>query len=130
MIYLDVTDSCKSPMNTGIQRVVRGLFRALKAAGLPATPLLWDAKLGNYCALSQEERLFLEQPFATNPGRGLAEPGRAVNRIPVLSQLKRQLAHRRNRVDLGLILNDADRMFVPQIFRDRRGVYLSELAQT
>ena len=120
MIYLDVTDSCKSPMNTGIQRVVRGLFRALCAVENPLTPVLWEPNLKRYCALSKRERGFLETPFAGRSGRTLSQPSRSANPIPVWSKLARQFAHRRNRLDLAARLKSFDCVLVPQIFRDDR----------
>lgn len=127
MIYVDVTDSCKSPMNTGIQRVVRGLFRALCAAENSLTPVLWEPKLKSYCALSKRERGFLETPFAGHGGKALSQPSRSANPIPVWSKLARQLAHRRNRLDLAGQLTSTARILVPQIFRDGRGEYVTAL---
>ncbi|HWF17881.1 MAG TPA: glycosyltransferase [Verrucomicrobiae bacterium] len=129
MIYLDVTDSCKSPLNTGIQRVVRGLFRALCYANLPVTPMLWEPGLGSYCALSARERGFLEAPFAARNRKALAQPARAANPIPVWSKFARQLTHRRNRLDLAARLEKNDSILVPQIFRDGRGACVASLGR-
>jgi len=130
MIYLDVTDSCRSPMNTGIQRVVRGLFRALCQADLPITPILWEPKLAGYCALSKRERGFLEAPFARASGRkALSQPSRSANPIPVWSKFVRQLAHRRNRLDMEARLKSCDAVLVPQVFRDGRGACVAALGK-
>ena len=126
MLYLDVTSSCKSPMNTGVQRVVRELFRAL-AAVLPVTPLIWDPGLRAYCTLSRRERGFLERPFAAGAAPE-AEPGRRANPVPVWSKFARRLTHRFNRLDLPALLTAADTLFVPEIFQDNRVPWLTALA--
>ena len=126
VIYLDVTSSCKSPMNTGVQRVVRALFRALSALA-PVTPLVWDPGLATYCTLSRRERGFLEHPFRRTRG-GDAEPGRRANPIPLWSKLARRLTHRWHRLDLPAVLTAADALFVPEIFQDNRVTWLAQLA--
>ena len=128
VIYLDVTSSCKSPMNTGVQRVVRGLYRAL-AAVTPVTPVLWDPRLAAYCTLSRRERGFLENPFGEKVKQnvGDAEPGRRANPVPVWSKLARAWTHRRNQINLPARLTDADTLFVPEIFQDNRVGWLATL---
>ncbi len=126
VLYLDVTSSCKSPMNTGVQRVVRGLHRALSAL-VPVTPLVWDPALASYCTLSRRERGFLENPFA---GRAAAdaEPGRRANAVPLWSRFIRTVNHRRNRLELPARLTAADTLLVPEIFQDNRVAWLETLA--
>ena len=126
MLYLDVTSSSKSPLNTGVQRVVRELSRAL-AALTPVTPLVWDPALLAYCTLSRRERGFLENPFPSRRASGDSEPGRRANPIPLWSKLARRLSHRRNRLDLPAILTAADTLFVPEIFQDNRVDWLANL---
>ena len=128
MIYVDVTSSCKSPMNTGVQRVVRGLFRAMTASGLPVLPLAWEPRLKSYCTLSPRERGFLERPFGAAQTRNAHdEPGRRANPIPVWSKLWRQVRRSRSRCDLQARLTAADILFVPEIFQDNRIGWLSHL---
>ena len=127
MIYLDVTSSCKSPLNTGVQRVVRGLFRSLSAI-TPITPLVWDPGLETYCKLSGRERGFLTNPFAGAGEAGDAEPGRRANPIPFWSKFKRRASHRWNRLDLPAVLTSRDTLFVPEIFQDNRVQWLARLA--
>ena len=112
-------------MNTGVQRVVRALHRALSAL-VPVTPLIWDPALASYCTLSRRERGFLEHPFA---GRAAddAEPGRRANRVPLWSRFVRTVSHRRNRLDLPARLTAADTLFVPEIFQDNRVAFFGGL---
>ena len=123
MIYIDVTSSCKSPMNTGVQRVVRELHRTLAGAA-EITSLIWDPQLRTYCRLSKRERGFLTTPFARSAGKPDAEPGRRANPVPVLSKWRRALTHRRNRLSFPQILTKEDTVFVPEIFQDNRVTFL------
>ena len=112
-------------MNTGVQRVVRGLHRALGVL-LPVTPLVWDPALASYCTLSRRERGFLEDPFAGRAAAAAA-PGRRANAVPLWSKLVRTLSHRRHRLDLSARLTAADTLFVPEIFQDNRVTWLEAL---
>ena len=129
VIYLDVTSSCKSPMNTGVQRVVRELYRSLRAVA-EVTPVLWDPQLATYCTLAHRERKFLEAPFASarELQGGDAEPGRRANPVPLWSKFARSVLHRRNRIDLPARLTTSDTLFVPEIFQDTRTQWLTCLA--
>lgn len=120
MIYLDVTSSCKSPVNTGVQRAVRGIFRSLSQAGAPVTPLAWDRRLAAYCALSRRERGFLEAPFRS-AGRAEATPGRHANPAGVFSRIARTV--RRPWMRVHPRANDT--LFVPEIFQDNRAAFLA-----
>lgn len=113
-------------MNTGVQRIVRELFRSLSAAA-PVTPLVWDPGLVSYCTLSTRERGFLERPFAGRNHPGDAEPGRRANPVPLWSKLARRFVHGRNRLDLPARLTAADTLFVPEIFQDNRTAWLEAL---
>lgn len=120
---MDVTSSCKSPMNTGVQRIVRNLHRVL-AARTPVTPLVWDPALEAYCTLSPRERGFLGHPFGTGAAAD-AEPGRRANPVPFWSKFLRRVVHRRNRVDLLAAMSADDTLFVPEIFQDNRAAWLA-----
>jgi glycosyltransferase involved in cell wall biosynthesis len=117
MLYLDVTSSCKSPMNTGVQRVVRALHRAFKER-TEVRPMIWDDQLGSYCALSGREQAFLERTNASEFGPA-AEPEHAANLWP-WSKIQRHFAHRLNRLDLPARWQSGDALFIPEIFQDRR----------
>jgi glycosyltransferase involved in cell wall biosynthesis len=136
MIYLDVTSSCKSPMNTGVQRVVREIFRSL-AAIAPVQPVLWDPGLASYCTLSAREHRFLVAPFKSlprpdgpaTPVAGDAEPGRRANPVPLWSKFARSLVHRWHRLDLVAAAGAGHTLFVPEIFQDNRLDWLEARAQ-
>lgn len=127
MIWIDVTSSCKSPLNTGVQRVVRSLFRALGALRPgQLTPLVWDEPLQSYARLGPRELRFLTDAFAES-GAASAEPERRANRSP-LSRFLRHLGHRARRLELGRALDAGDVFFCPEIFQDGRTRYLPALA--
>ena len=113
-------------MNTGVQRVVRALHRAIVTL-VPVTPLIWDPALASYCTLSRRERGFLENPFAGRAAAA-AEPGRRANRVPLWSRFVRPVCHRRNRLNLPARLTPGDTLFVPEIFQDNRVAWLEALS--
>jgi glycosyltransferase involved in cell wall biosynthesis len=116
-------------MNTGVQRVVREVFRNL-AALTPVTPVLWDPGLASYCTLSARERKFLETPFGRDGrSRGEAEPGRRANRVPFWSKFVRRVVHWRHRFDLAARATPSDTLFVPEIFQDNRLDWLEARAR-
>lgn len=118
MIYLDATSSCKSPVNTGVQRAVRGIYRSLVQAGAPVTPIVWDPGLASYCALSRRELGFLEAPFRS-VGGSEAVPGRHANPAGVFSKIARSARRRWTRVEPSA----GDTLFVPEIFQDNRSAF-------
>jgi len=122
-LFLDVTSSCKSPLNTGVQRVVRGIHREL-SAHFEVVPLIWSPGHQSYCRLSERERGFLENPFAQ--AKSSAVPDRQ-GRGPFWVEWWRHHRKGQNKVDLkspefGEIL-----LFVPEIFQDNRIGYFKTL---
>ncbi|MGO9610828.1 MAG: glycosyltransferase [Verrucomicrobiia bacterium] len=117
MLYLDVTSSCKSPMNTGVQRMVRGMFAGI-GRRLPVTPLLWNPKLNSYCHLSESELRFLTEPFARHRDAS-AKPESLSASFP-WSKTVRHLRHRKRRVALDAEAKLTDILVVPEIFQDNR----------
>ena len=61
-IFIDVTSSCRSGQNTGMQRMTRRIFAELSQR-LDVRPISWNT-IGNfYVDLGQTERRFLTHPF-------------------------------------------------------------------
>jgi glycosyltransferase involved in cell wall biosynthesis len=117
VLYVDVTSSCKSPMNTGVQRMVRGMVAAL-ARRTGVTPLLWSPRLNSYCRLATPELRFLTQPFAHHP-LASAKPEQLSARFP-WSKTARHLRHRKRRLALETATTGDDVLLVPEIFQDNR----------
>ena len=72
MIFIDVTGACKSPKNTGMQRITRHIFRRL-AARVLTTGICWNLVGNRYQYLGERERDVLERPFEVL-GRPSARP--------------------------------------------------------
>ena len=117
VLYLDVTSSCKSPLNTGIQRMVRGLYAGLSRR-LDVTPLLWSPRLNSYCRLSDHERRFLIEPFARHH-QASATPETLAAPFP-WSKTLRLIRHHWHRFPLEEVARPTDILFVPEIFQDNR----------
>jgi glycosyltransferase involved in cell wall biosynthesis len=126
MLFVDVTSSCKSPLNTGVQRVVRALYKALCPIA-EVQPLIWDDQLKSYCRLSAREQAFLSRANARD-FEPAGQPEYAANPWP-WSKVQRHFAHRLNRLDLIVKLGPHDALFVPEIFQDRRVEWLPQLHQ-
>jgi len=114
-------------MNTGVQRMVRGLFAAL-GRRTQVTPLLWSPRLNAYCQLSTDELQFLVEPFAEHP-EASARPEALATPFP-WSKAARHLRHRKRRVALDATATSSDVLFVPEIFQDNRVRKLPTLKTT
>jgi glycosyltransferase involved in cell wall biosynthesis len=124
MLYMDVTSSCKSPLNTGVQRVVRGIYAGLRGR-VPVTPLLWSDGWKTYCRLASKEERFLTAPFHQYR-RPNARP--ETLGVPFIwSKTVRHLRQRRARVRLEESATPDDVLFVPEIFQDERTGRLAEI---
>jgi len=126
VLYLDVTSSCKSPLNTGVQRVVRGMYRVLSAR-TDVTPLLWSDGWEAYCRLGERQHEYLTAPFrnygaATDRPEALAAPS-------FWAGASRHWSHRSRRVRLEDIATLDDALLVPEIFQDCRTKRLSTVHQ-
>src|SRR6476646_7430839 len=121
-ILIDVTSSCQSARNSGIQRITRQLFAEL-AARVPVTPLCWN-RLGNFY-----QRLGLrEMEYLTTPFRRYNGPiGHPHAREDLTHEFLRLL--RNGSVDMLNLLRDDDVIFVPGTFIDRRMQKLPEMAR-
>lgn len=114
MVFIDVSGACKSPRNTGIQRVTRNICRELREH-LPTTPISWNRVGNRYQLLGQRERNLLEQSFKVSSGP-IARP--EIRGENFFAELHRQFFR------AGIRLNDKlgadDVLLVPDIYRDGR----------
>jgi glycosyltransferase involved in cell wall biosynthesis len=62
-IFLDVTGSCRSAKNTGVQRVTRGIYAEL-ATRASVTAVCWNRVGGFYHLLGESELEYLIAPFS------------------------------------------------------------------
>lgn len=104
-------------MNTGVQRVVRGLWAGLRRQ-IEVTPLIWIPKLDSYCRLDEEEQRFLESPFARHE-KACATPEELSSPFP-WSHALRFFRHKKNCICLATEATPHDTLLVPEIFQDNR----------
>jgi glycosyltransferase involved in cell wall biosynthesis len=64
-IFIDVTSSCRSVQNTGMQRMTRRIFAELSKRA-PVTPICWNQIGRFYQRLGAVERKLLARPFDIN----------------------------------------------------------------
>lgn len=64
--WIDVTNTCKTPLNTGVPRTVRGVYSLLKTQG-EVIPLRWDNLRKRYCRLTSTELKALEGDLEARP---------------------------------------------------------------
>ena len=124
-IFIDVTSSCRSGQNTGMQRMTRRIFAELSQR-LDVRPISWNT-IGNfYVDLGQTELRFLTRPFA---GQATAATRPEWRGEDPFTEFYRSLV--RPRINLEQEIGDDDVFLVPDIFRDRRHELLrSFLART
>jgi len=110
-------------MNTGVQRVARRLYEALRQHG-PVTPMLWIPSLSAYCRPAQAEQDYLERPFH---GQDKPTPSPERTLAPVFwAEMLRHLRHRHNRFHWQAEAGANDILLVPDIFQDNRRDILSQ----
>jgi glycosyltransferase involved in cell wall biosynthesis len=114
MIFVDVTGACKSPKNTGIQRITRHIFRHLTER-VPTTAICWNAVGNRYQHLGRREREVLEQPFQVL-SRPTSRP--EIRGEHFLAELHRQFF--RKSMSLQKELAPGDVFLIPDIYRDGR----------
>jgi len=113
-VFVDVTSACRSPQNTGMQRMTRKIFAELNER-LNVQPISWN-KVGNiYTELGEQEFRFLTRPFESH-SHGASRP--EWRGEDPLTEFYRML--RRRRVQLEKTIASDDIFLVPDIFRDRR----------
>lgn len=119
MIYMDVSLACHSPLNSGLQRVIRGLYRHLIRT-VPVTPLVWDRWIRSYCFLSKSELGMLESPFDGVTDEAIRDPAEFGNSKSRLQKVRRRVMHWRSRARLAKCMTPLDILFLPEFFPDGR----------
>jgi glycosyltransferase involved in cell wall biosynthesis len=125
MIYLDVTGACRLPLQTGIPRVTRALYRLLRDSAVALQPIAWQPFLFGYTEISPRARGLLENPFL--PGADPARTPRDAT-VPILkAALTDLLVCLPRRVALRSRLQPGDTLLLTSIFPDNRLSYLRRL---
>ena len=113
-LFIDVTSSCRSSQNTGMQRMTRRIFAELNQR-LDVRPISWNTIGSFYTELGPRELQLLTRPFAARSGAMAHPEWRGEDPFTELFR-----AVRRRRFDLDDEIGPADVFFVPDIFRDGR----------
>jgi glycosyltransferase involved in cell wall biosynthesis len=114
MIYLEVTTSCKTVRNTGIQRITRRLFQELRAR-VPVTPISWNILGRRFQRLTAGELATLEAPFHNGPRVSARPELRGENPFSEAYRL-----FFRHGLSLDKELGPEDVFLMPDIYRDAR----------
>lgn len=113
-IFIDVTSSCRSVQNTGMQRMTRKIFAELNRL-THVHPICWNPAGNFYTELGNPEYRFLTRPFEVR-SHAMARPDWRGH--DPLSEFWRQLWRRRFEWEREIGPNDV--FFVPDIYRDLR----------
>lgn len=122
-IFIDVTQTCRSSNNSGIQVVTRNLFRGLNSR-INVIPIVWDNLICQYSTLSTKELSNLENPFSKNyiPK---ARPNKEENYF--LKEVINSINHFLKKINLKQSLGKKDFILFPEVFRDKRVKFLPQI---
>ena len=115
-IFIDVTQSCRSSNNSGIQVVTRRLYQELEQL-CQTTTVLWDNHIQRYCLLTDKEKNILSNPFGKNY-QAKARPNKQEN--PILKDILSSLFRLGRLVSLDKPPRNGQVLFFPEVFRDKR----------
>jgi glycosyltransferase involved in cell wall biosynthesis len=121
MLFLDVTSSCKSAKNTGMQRMTRALYLHLRNR-LPVTPICWNKKGRCYQHLGRRELKLLQTPFRILSGATAKPEWRGET---FLAELHRLAFRKTVRLENQIISGDI--LLIPDFYSDVRTQRLPEL---
>jgi glycosyltransferase involved in cell wall biosynthesis len=124
-VFIDVTSSCRSVQNTGMQRMTRKIFAELSRF-TRVRPICWNSAGNFYTQLGEPEYGFLTRPFKVR-SHAMSRPDWRGH--DPLTELCRRLWRRR--FELEKEIESGDIFFVPDIYRDsRREILPNFLKQT
>jgi glycosyltransferase involved in cell wall biosynthesis len=122
MIYLDVTSSCRSAQNTGMQRMTRRIFAELSRR-VDVAPICWNEIGRFYQRLGPTELQLLTRPFDFHPKSSARPETSGQNPI---AEFRRLISLRRFP---WKILGERDVFVAPDILHDLRRRVLPKLVQ-
>jgi len=122
-IFIDVTQSCRSSNNSGIQVVTRNIFREIKTIH-NIVPVIWDNQLCKYAHLNKRELRNLQNPFSQNY-KPKARPNKEEN--PFYKELFYSILRIRKCINFYSKEKKNDFIVFPEVFRDKRVKHLLNL---
>jgi hypothetical protein len=123
MIFIDVTQSCRSSNNSGIQVVTRNLFREIDSKK-EVTPLAWDNFIKRYTRLDNREIKNLNNPFHKNY-QPRERPNKQEN--PVHKELLKSILRLKRIQNFKKEVTAKNLFIFPEVFRDNRVIELPKL---
>jgi len=126
MIHADVTGACLLPLQTGIPRTTRGMYRLLEEQWPgDIKPIFWQPFRGGYTQLSARARMLLQDPFAS---RRPSDRAPRDSTVPLLwASFSDLLGAWPRRVRLSQELRVGDTLLLTSLFPDNRLEYLERL---
>jgi glycosyltransferase involved in cell wall biosynthesis len=122
-IFIDVTQSCRSSNNSGIQVVTRNIFREIKTIH-NIVPVIWDNQLCKYAHLNKRELRNLQNPFSQNY-KPKARPNKEEN--PFYKELFYSILRIKKSINFYSKEKKNDFIVFPEVFRDKRVKHLLNL---
>ncbi|SDT87714.1 Glycosyltransferase involved in cell wall bisynthesis [Verrucomicrobium sp. GAS474] len=131
-LFLDVSSTARHRVQTGVQRVVRGLHGEIAnrgGAGMgdgnPVRPVGWSNSFLSYCTLREEEYRNLVDPFGSRKKKGpSSRPDLLHNPYP-WSKTFRWLFQALHRIAVPDRVGEGGWLLVPEIFQDKRIEYFA-----
>ena len=123
-VFIDVTSACRSPQNTGMQRMTRKIFAEL-AEHAEVRPIVWNNIGSCYQKLGKPEHRFLERPFEVRSGATARPDWRGHDPITEFWRLIN-----RPRIRLEGEVKAGDVFLAPDIYRDLRRNVLSSICRS
>ncbi len=127
MLYVDVTAACLLPLQSGIPRTTRGIYRLLaENEKEQITPIFWQPFRHSYTRLSTRSQSLLDDPFSTTIASHTT-PQDSIG--PLLwSSFSDLLGKWPQALPLAEVLGSKDTLFLTSLFPDNRLEYLFGLA--
>ena len=126
MIYIDVTGGCLLPLQSGIPRTTRNVYRLLEEHRPGSVPVAWQPFRIGYTRLSARTHAILENRFVLPPGARAPRD----STVPFLAACLRELTPPwPPRVPLNRAMQSEDKLLITSLFPDNRLEYLLRLCQ-
>lgn len=130
MIYLDVTGACRLPLQTGIPRTTRALYKLIRDGGglSDMLPVAWQPFTANYTSLSPRAVGLLHTPFAGKQSSGNTPSD---STLPILAAaLGDAIRYAPPTVRAGQMCARGSILLISSLFPDNRLEYLLRLKGT
>jgi len=126
MISIDVTGGCLLPLQSGIPRTTRNIYKLLQEHRPDTVPVMWQPFRLGYTHLSERANAILENRYTPPPGA--AAPRDATG--PFLAACLRELSLPwPAAAPLRRTMRDSDTLLLTSLFPDNRLEYLAKLCR-